>query len=60
MPNDPDDPATTRETTRRDADAIEAHEHLDAETLVEDAVELFAPDNDQIPPPNPDAPPPED
>jgi len=41
------------------ADAIEEHERLDAETVVNDVRELFKPDNTQIPPPNPDAPPPE-
>ena len=55
MPNDTDDPAGTR----RDAEAMKEHEDLDVETLVDDAVELFAPDNDQIPPPSPDAPPPD-
>ena len=34
---------------------MEEHEELDVETLVDDAVEFFAPDNDQIPPPSPDA-----
>jgi hypothetical protein len=39
---------------------IEEHEHLDAETVIEDAEELFAPDNPEVPPPQPDAPPPGD
>ena len=55
MPNNPDEPATTR----REDEAIEAHEGLDTETLVDDALALFSPDNDQIPPPSPDAPPPD-
>ena len=54
MPNDTDDSTGTR----RDAEAIKEHDDLDVETLVDDAAELFAPDNDQIPPPSPDAPPP--
>ena len=54
MPHDTDDPAATR----RDAKAFEEHENLDVETLVDDAIELFSPDNDQTPPPSPDAPPP--
>jgi hypothetical protein len=40
-------------------DAIEEHEGLDAETIADDIKELFEPDNEQqIPPPSPDAPPP--
>jgi hypothetical protein len=45
---------------QRDADAIEEHEDLDAETIFEDAKELFEKDNDQVPPAQPDAPPPDD
>jgi hypothetical protein len=41
----------------KDEDAIEEHEDLDAETIVEDAKELFAPDNHEVPPAQPDAPP---
>jgi len=41
-----------------DEKAIEEHEHVDAETAVDDIEQLFTPDNDQIPPPSPDAPPP--
>jgi hypothetical protein len=40
-----------------DEDPIEEHEDLDAETVVEDAEELFEPDNEMVPPPQPDAPP---
>ncbi len=36
---------------------IEEHEDLDAETIVEDAEELFEADNPIVPPPQPDAPP---
>jgi hypothetical protein len=36
---------------------IDEHEDLDAETIVEDAEELFEPDNPIVPPPEPDAPP---
>ena len=44
--------------TSRD-EAIREHEHLDAETVIDDIGELFEPDNDeQIPPPSPDTPPP--
>ena len=39
-------------------DAIEEHEDLDAETIAEDVEELFEPDNTEVPPPQPDAPPP--
>jgi hypothetical protein len=39
----------------RDDDAIEAHEDLDAETILEDAKDLFEPDNDMVPPAQPDA-----
>ena len=39
-------------------DAIEEHEDLDAQTIVDDVEELFEPDNTQVPPPQPDAPPP--
>jgi hypothetical protein len=42
---------------KRDEDAIEEHEDLDAETIFEDAKELFEKDNDEVPPPQPDAPP---
>jgi len=43
----------------RQREAIRKHEGLDAETIVEDAEQLFAPDNkDQKPPPSPDTPPP--
>jgi hypothetical protein len=42
-----------------DRKAIEDHEDLDVDTVVEDAEELFAPDNKQVPPPQPDAPPPD-
>jgi anti-anti-sigma factor len=45
---------------RPESEAIREHEDIDAETVVEDVKELFEPDNDQIPPPSPDAPPPED
>jgi hypothetical protein len=56
MPKDTNDTAGTR----RDAEAMmKEHEDLDVETLVDDAAEFFAPDNDQIPPPSPDAPPPD-
>jgi hypothetical protein len=40
-----------------DEDPIEEHEDLDAETVVEDAEELFEKDNEMVPPPQPDAPP---
>jgi hypothetical protein len=40
-------------------EAIEEHEDLDADTVVEDAEELFEPDNTAVPPPQPDAPPPD-
>jgi len=43
----------------RDKQAMEREEHLDAETIAEDAEELFRKKNDQ-PPLQPDAPPPED
>ena len=36
---------------------IDEHEDLDPETIVEDAEELFEPDNPIVPPPQPDAPP---
>lgn len=39
------------------SEAIEEHDGVDAETVFEDAAELFAPDNTEIPPPNPDDPP---
>jgi hypothetical protein len=39
-------------------EAIREHEKVDAETALEDVKDLFEPDNDQIPPPSPDAPPP--
>ena len=38
---------------------IEDHEDLDVDTVVEDAEELFEPDNKEVPPPQPDAPPPD-
>jgi hypothetical protein len=41
-------------------EAIKEHEGVDAETVLEDVEELFAPDNTEIPPPNPDQPPPAD
>jgi hypothetical protein len=37
--------------------AIEEHEDLDVNEIVEDAEELFEPDNKVVPPPQPDAPP---
>jgi hypothetical protein len=40
-------------------DENEDHENLDTETIVEDAEELFEPDNRVVPPPQPDAPPPD-
>jgi hypothetical protein len=36
------------------------HDDLDAETLLEDAEELFEADNRMVPPPQPDAPPPDE
>jgi len=39
----------------RDQDAIEEHEDVDAETIFEDAKELFEPDNKMVPPAQPDA-----
>ena len=41
-------------------DSIEEHEDLDVETVLEDAEELFEADNTEVPPPQPDAPPPDD
>jgi hypothetical protein len=38
-------------------DAIEEHEDLETETIADDVEELFEPDNTQVPPPQPDAPP---
>jgi hypothetical protein len=35
----------------------EEHEGLDAETILQDAEQLFEPDNKVVPPPQPDAPP---
>jgi hypothetical protein len=45
---------------RSEREAIEEHEDLDAETVLEDAKELFEADNKMVPPPQPDAPPPDD
>jgi hypothetical protein len=39
--------------------AIEEHDKVDAESIVEGVEELFEPDNDQIPPASPDEPPPD-
>jgi len=43
---------------RRDDESIEENEDIDPESTVEGIKQLFAPDNDQIPPPSPDSPPP--
>jgi hypothetical protein len=50
---DPPEPAIDRE----EREQIDEHEDLDATTVVEDAEELFEPDNPIVPPPQPDAPP---
>jgi hypothetical protein len=42
---------------RDKGEQIEEHTDLDPETIVEDAEELFEPDNPIVPPPQPDAPP---
>jgi hypothetical protein len=42
---------------REQRERIDEHEDLDAETILEDAEELFEPDNPIVPPPQPDAPP---
>ena len=40
-----------------ESEAVQKHEHLDPETIVEDVEDLFEPDNHTIPPLNPDTPP---
>jgi len=42
----------------RPDEAIKENEDIDAESTVEGIKELFEPDNEQIPPPTPDSPPP--
>jgi hypothetical protein len=43
-----------------ESSAIHEHDDLDPETIAEDVEDLFRPDNTQVPPPSPDAPPPAD
>jgi hypothetical protein len=51
--SDPSEQAVDHEKRKR----IDEHEDLDPETILEDAEELFEPDNPIVPPPQPDAPP---
>ena len=52
MSDEPDQPRSRQA-------AIEEHETIAAESIVEGVEELFEPDNDQIPPASPDEPPPD-